>query len=188
MSEPASISMAIARRYANAVFGLCAQDAQAVRALEADVSALDAAIAGSAPLRALLASPIHTRHDQRKAIDALARKMGLGRVMCNALSLMATKRRLFVVPQLVEALKAQIADAKGETIAEVSAAKALTASQKSALAAALGAATGKDVKIEARVDPDLVGGLIVRIGSRMIDTSIRARLDALRNTMNEVGQ
>ena len=186
MSEPASISMGIAERYASAIFELCIE-AKAMPQLETDVAALDAAVADSDDLKALLASPVYSRTEQGDAIAAVAKKMGLGDVMSNTLALMASKRRLFVVPQLVAALKAKIAEAKGEVTAEVTAAKSLTKAQQDKLAKALKAAVGSDVKIDATVDESLIGGLVVKVGSQMIDTSIKARLNALQNTMKEVG-
>jgi len=186
VSEPASISMGIAARYASAIFEL-STEAKAMPQLEKDVVALDAAVEQSADLRALLASPVYSRSEQGAAISVLAKKMKLGDVMGNSLALMASKRRLFVVPQLVAALKAKIAEAKGEVTAEVTAAKKLTKAQQDKLSKALKAAVGSDVKIDATVDESLIGGLVVKVGSQMIDTSIKARLNALQNTMKEVG-
>ena len=102
-------------------------------------------------------------------------------------SLMASKRQLFVLPQLVSSLRAMIAEEKGEVTAEVASATALSAEQSERLANALSASAGKDVKIVATVDESLIGGLVVKIGSKMIDTSIRSKLMALQNIMKEVG-
>ncbi|MEN8896546.1 MAG: ATP synthase F1 subunit delta, partial [Yoonia sp.] len=103
------------------------------------------------------------------------------------LALMASKRRLFVLPQLVSTLRAQIAEHKGEVTAEVTSAKALTKAQSDKLATTLKAQVGADVKIKATVDETIIGGLIVKVGSKMIDTSIKSKLNALQNTMKEVG-
>ena len=100
---------------------------------------------------------------------------------------MAAKRRLFVLPQLVAQLQARIADEKGEVTAEVTAASALTKTQADKLSAALKARIGKDVNLKTAVDATLIGGLVVKVGSKMIDTSIRSKLDALQNAMKEVG-
>ena len=186
MSEPASISTGIASRYANAVFELC-REGNAIGTLETDVDALDAAMKGSADLRDLIASPIYSRDDQSRAIAAIAAKMGLSATMTNLLGLMAAKRRLFVLPQLVTVLRKMIATEKGEVTAEVTSAKALTKAQSDKLAKTLSAQAGKDVQIRASVDESLIGGLVVKIGSKMIDTSIRAKLMALQNMMKEVG-
>lgn len=186
MSEPASISTGIASRYALAVFEL-SREGNALASLESDVDALDAAMKDSADLRDLIASPIYSRDDQALAIAAIAAKMGLSATVTNLLGLMAAKRRLFVLPQLVAVLRTMIATEKGEVTAEVTSAKALTKAQADKLAKTLSAQAGKDVQIKASVDETLIGGLVVKIGSKMIDTSIRAKLTALQNMMKEVG-
>lgn len=185
VSEPASISMGIAARYAQAVFDLSRESGD-LKKLEVDVTALDEAIRASQDLRDVLTSPVITREDQANAIGALAAKMGLGDVVSNTLKLMAGKRRLFVVPQMVAALKGMLSDERGEVIAEVRSPKALTKTQSDKLSKALKASTGKDVNLDVTIDDGLIGGLVVKIGSRMIDTSIRAKLNALQNTMKEV--
>jgi len=186
VSEPASISTGIAERYATAVFDLSKEGgAGGLKALETDIGALSAALKDSADLRALLASPIHSRADQGKAISAVAKKMSLSDTMTNTLALMAGKRRLFVVPQMLAALRAMLAEEKGEVTAEVVTAKALTQKQSDALAKTLKERVGADVRINATVDESLIGGLVVKVGSKMIDTSIKAKLSALQNTMKE---
>ena len=186
MSEPASISTGIAARYATAVFEM-AVEGKKLKALESDIDALDAALADSSDLRALINSPVYSRSEQQSAVGALAKAMKLSPIMSNALGLMAAKRRLFVMPQLVVALRNLISDEKGEVTAEVKSAKALTKTQSDKLAKALKASVGKDVKINATVDERLIGGLVVKVGSKMIDTSIRSRLGNLQNAMKEVG-
>ena len=186
VSEPASISTGIAGRYASAVFEL-AMDGGALAALAADVDALDAALAESADLRGMIASPMVSRDDQGNAVAAIAARMKLSALMANTLRLMATKRRLFVLPQLISELRARIAAEKGEVTAEVASATALSAEQVSTLSATLKARVGKDVKLKTTVDESLIGGLIVKLGSTMIDTSVKAKLAALQNAMKEVG-
>ncbi len=186
MSESASISSGIAARYATAVFEL-AKDGKELERLEQDVDALDAAISESSDFRSLLHSPIYSRDAQGKAIAAIAEKMGLSGTVANTLKLMAAKRRLFVVPQLVAALRGLIAEEKGEVTADVRTATALSGDQEQNLAATLKKSVGKDVKMNVTVDESLIGGLIVKVGSKMIDTSIRSKLAALQNTMKEVG-
>ena len=186
MSEPASISTGIAERYATAVFDL-AQEGNALKAIEADVDALSAALAASPEFGALISSPIYSRDDQTAAITAIAEKMQLSATMANTLSLMAHKRRLFVLPQMLTGLRALIADLRGEVTADVTSAKALSKEQTDKLAQTLKARVGKDVKINAAVDESLIGGLVVKVGSKMIDTSIRSKLNSLQNAMKEVG-
>ena len=186
MSETASISSGIAGRYATALFEL-AREAGELAALEADIEALSEALAGSADFTALIGSPIYSREDQGRAIAAIAQKMGLSAITASTLGLMAQNRRLFVLPALLDALAGLIAAEKGEIGAEVVSAKKLTRAQETRLAAALKAAVGKDVNIETAVDESLIGGLVVKLGSKMIDTSIKARLANLQNAMKEVG-
>ena len=186
VSEPVSISSGIAGRYATAVFEL-AREAKGLTALEKDVEALDAALAASADLRTVISSPVYTRDDQGRAIAAIAAKMGLSQVLTGTLGLMAQNRRLFVLPQLLSALRDMIAAEKGEVTAEVWSAQPLTAAQSKDLAASLKKTVGKTVKLKAAVDDSLIGGLIVKVGSKMIDTSIRSKLASLQNAMKEVG-
>ena len=186
MSEPASISSGIAQRYATALFDL-ALEANALDALETDADALGAAIDESEALRDLLTSPIYGREETESAIGAVAEKMALQPLTSNTLKLMAQNRRLFVVPALVDALRAKIAEHKGEVTAEVISAKALTAQQTTKLTEALKAGADQKIKLNVTVDEEIIGGLIVRMGSKMIDTSIRSRLNALKNSMKEVG-
>ena len=184
MSEPASISSGIATRYATAVFEL-SNDAKGMKALETDINALSAALEGSDDLRALITSPLYSRDEQGAAIGGVAKKMKLSKTMTNTLALMASKRRLFVVPQMIGALRAMIADKKGEVTADVVSAKALTKAQSDKLAKTLKASVGSDVIINASVDESLIGGLVVKVGSKMIDTSVKSKLNALQNTMKE---
>ena len=178
--------MGIAARYAKAVFELAKED-KAVAKVETDLDALEAALADSADFRALISSPVYSRDEQAGAIAALAKKMGLSTIVSNVLALMSNKRRLYILPQLVQALRAAIAEDKGEITAEVTSAKALTNTQADKLAKALASSVGKSVKISATVDEKLIGGLVVKMGSKMIDTSIASKLNSLQNAMKEVG-
>ncbi|MFN4101094.1 MAG: F0F1 ATP synthase subunit delta [Pararhodobacter sp.] len=186
MSEPASISTGIAARYATAIFDL-AKENSALAALETDIDTLEAALKDSSDLRAMLSSPVYSRDDMGKAITALAASMNLSGTMRGALGMMAQNRRLFAVPQLLVALRRMLAEERGEVTAEVTSASALTKSQADALAKTLKARVGKTVKLNVAVDEKLIGGLVVKVGSKMIDTSIRSKLAALQNSMKEVG-
>ena len=181
-----SYSGGIADRYATAVFDL-ARGAGEIDALERDLGTLKAAHDESEDFRRLLTSPVYGREAQERAVAALAAKMGLGTTMSNTLRLMATKRRLFAVPALIAALRARIAQERGEVTAEVTSAKALSADQSRRLSETLRTRFGKDVRIEETIDPAIIGGLIVKVGSKMIDTSIASRLAAMKNTMKEAG-
>ncbi|SPH16974.1 ATP synthase subunit delta [Defluviimonas aquaemixtae] len=186
MSEPASISAGIAGRYATAVFEL-AKEANGLDALERDAEALGAALESSADFRALISSPVYSRDEQANAVGALAQKMNLSEMVAKTLGLMAANRRLFVLPQLLATLRDMIADEKGEVTADVTAASELTNAQADKLAASLKKTVGKTVKLNTTVDESLIGGLIVKVGSKMIDTSIRSKLASLKNAMKEVG-
>jgi len=182
----ASISTGIAQRYATAVFEL-AKEGNALASVEKDLDTLEDALTGSAEFSAMITSPVYSRDEQTRAVSALAAKMGLSEAVAGALGVMGQKRRLFVLPQFTAALRAAIAEDKGEVTAEVTAAKAMTKAQQDKLAKALQASVGKDVKINVAVDESLIGGLVVKVGSKMIDSSIRSRLNALQNSMKEVG-
>ncbi|TDE36630.1 F0F1 ATP synthase subunit delta [Antarcticimicrobium sediminis] len=186
MSEPASISAGIAERYAKAIFEI-AKENNDLAGLEAGVNDLAAALDDSADLRDLMASPLYARAEQEAAITAVAQKMGVTEVLRKSLALMAQKRRLFVVPQLIVALRDLVAEERGEVTADVISAKALTKAQADKLAKTLTARVGKTVNVNATVDESLIGGLVVKVGSKMIDTSIRSKLDSLQNAMKEVG-
>ena len=184
MSEPASISTGIAGRYAQAVFDL-AKEENALDALESDITALEAALDDSADLRDMIHSPLYGREEQTAAIGAVAEKMNLSSTMANTLRLMGSKRRLFVLPQLLANLRARISDDRGEVLAEVTSAKALSDDQLNSLKKTLGAKVGSDINIKTSVDESLIGGLVIKMGSRMIDTSIKSKLAQLQNTMKE---
>lgn len=186
MSEPASISSGIAARYATAIFEI-AKETKRLPKLEASVDELSAALEASADLRDMIASPIFSREDQGKAIAAIASHLKLVPALSRGLGLMAQNRRLFAIPQLITQLRDLLADHKGEVSAEVTSAKALTKTQADKLAKTLKARIGKEVKINASVDESLIGGLIVKVGSKMIDTSISSKLSSLQSSMKEVG-
>ena len=186
MSEPASISSGIAGRYAQAVFDL-AREEGSLAVVDTDIAALDAALRDSADLRHLISSPIYSREEQGAAVAVLSDRMGLLPVLRNVLGLMAQKRRLFALPQLLRALRELLAQARGEITAEVVSAQPLTPEQQRHLGETIAEREGKLVRLETRVDPSLIGGLVVRVGSRMIDTSIRAQLGQMQNMMKEVG-
>lgn len=186
MSEPASISAGIAERYATAVFDL-ARAGDGLPRLEQDLDVLSDALTQSADLTALVTSPVYSRDQQQAVITRIAEQAGLSRTLTNTLGLMASNRRLFVLPQLVTALRDRIAEEKGEVVAEVTTATPLTDAQAAKLVDTLRAKIGKSVTLDTTVDAALIGGMIVKVGSRMIDTSIASKLANLQNTMKEVG-
>ena len=186
MADTGSTSSGVAARYATAVFEL-AKEAKQLPAVEKDLDALAEALEESTDLGDLISNPVYTRDQLVDAIGAISKKMGISDTMAGTLGLMGSKRRLNVLPQLVATVKQMIAEEKGEVTAEVTAAKALTKAQQDKLAKTLKASVGKDVKINVSVDKSLIGGLIVKVGSRMVDSSIKSKLSNLQNAMKEVG-
>lgn len=186
MSDARSLTSGIAGRYATALFEL-ALEAKKLPAVESDLDKVSDALEGSEELRDLISSPIHTREEQSGVMAGLAKKLKLGTEVSNTIALMASKRRLFVLPGLIAAVKALAAEQRGEITAEVTAAKALTKAQQEKLAKTLKKTVGKDVTINLSVDKEIIGGLIVKVGSKMIDTSVASQLSNLQNTMREVG-
>ena len=186
MSDTGSISSGIAARYATAVFEL-AKEAKILPAVENDLDALAGALENSADFGEVISNPVYTRDQMVAAIGAISAKMGLTAEISNTLGLVASKRRLFVLPQMVAKVQEMIADEKGEVTAEVTAAKSLTKTQQEKLAKTLKASVGKDVKVNVAVDESLIGGLVVKVGSKMIDSSIKSKLSNLQNAMKEAG-
>lgn len=186
MSEPGSMSATIAARYAQALYEIADAEGR-IDALEQDVERLRQTLDESDALRQMIRSPLYDRDQKSAAIAALAEPMGLSDTTAKTLRLMAGKGRLFALPDFVEALRDMIADHRGEVTAEVRTARPLDDEQAGRLAETLGKQVGKNVKIQTTVDESLIGGLVVKVGSRMIDTSISAKLANLRNAMKEVG-
>jgi len=184
--SPSSLTAGVAGRYATALYEL-GREAKSLDKVEKDLLDLEAALRESPELRDLIASPVYPRAEQGAALRAVAERMGLGMEVTNTLGVMAANRRLFVLPRMIEAVKALIADARGETTAEVTSARPLSGAQRKALSETLREKVGRDVKLDEKVDERLIGGLVVQVGSRMIDTSIRSKLARLQNAMKEVG-
>jgi len=176
------ITASLQGRYASALYEL-ASEKKAVAAVEADLEKLGEALGASDDLSALIRNPQISREAASKAMDGIAALLGLSDLTKQFLGVLAGNRRLAALPDVVRAFAAIAAAARGEVTAEVSSAHPLSDTQLKDLAAKLKEREGKDVKIKANVDPDLLGGLVVRIGSRQIDSSIRTRLNTLANAM-----
>jgi len=172
----------LAGRYATAMFEL-AQDDKSVDAVAADFSAIKAAIQSSPDLARLVRSPAFSETDQTNGLKAVLTKMGVAPLTLKFVQLLAAKRRLFALIQAITAYEHQVAKSRGETEAEVTSARALSASEITELTAALKAKLGKEPRLHAKTDPSLLGGLVVKVGSRMIDSSLRTKLDGLRAAM-----
>jgi F-type H+-transporting ATPase subunit delta len=176
----------VAERYANALFEL-ALDQNALPAVESDLTNFASLIDESADLKRLVRSPVFSAGDQARAIEAVLAKAGIGGVVSNFAKVAIANRRLFAVPEIITAFKRLAAKHRGEVAAEVTSAEPLSDKHIADLKAALKASLGKDVALAAHVDPSLIGGLIVKVGSRMIDGSLRTKLNSLKLAMKEVG-
>lgn len=179
-------STGLAGRYAAALFDLATAE-KALDVVAEDLQTLGAMIAQSDDLRRLLRSPVISRKDQAKALLSLIDKAGMNKLTRNFAGVLAENRRLFAMTDMIAAYLALLASHRGETTAEVVSAKELTAAQLAALSDALKQAVGNNVTVDATVDPGLLGGLIVKIGSRMVDSSLRTKLQQLRLAMKGIG-
>jgi F-type H+-transporting ATPase subunit delta len=166
-------------RYARALFDL-ADEGRALDRVAQDLAQLQAMIAESADLRRLLQSPLFSREEQGKAVAAVAERAGFADITRRFLGLVAQNRRLFALPDMVRAFRSLLARRRGETSASVTSAVPLGDAQVQALRAALKQITGADVQLDVAVDPELLGGLVVRMGSRMLDSSLRTKLQRLQ--------
>lgn len=182
MENSSGITASLQGRYASALYSLASEKA-AVPAVEADLERLGEAILGSADFAALIRNPQIGRDAAAKAVDAVASLLGLSDLTKNFLGVLAGNRRLAALPEIVRAFAAIAAAARGEVTAEVTSAHPLDDAQLAALVAKLKEREGRDVKIKASVDPEILGGLVVKIGSRQIDSSIRTRLNSLAQAM-----
>jgi len=186
VAKSGSTISGVAERYAGSLFELAA-DAKAVAAVEKDLASFEKMLAASSDLTRLIESPVFSSDDQFNAISAIAKKAGMSALTGNFLKVVAQNRRLFAVPAMIRAFRKIAAEHRGEVAADVTSAHALTAAQQTELKTALKAVAGKDVTIAVTVDPSLLGGLVVKIGSRQIDTSLRTKLNSLKLALKEVG-
>ena len=177
---------AVAERYAGSLHELAAE-AGKVAEVEKDLARFEALLDGSADLKRLISSPVFSSEDQLKAISAIADKAKIGGLTGNFLRVVARNRRLFAVPGMIRAFREIAARARGEIAADVTTAHQLTAAQQTELKAALKQVAGKDVAVTLTVDPSLLGGMVVKMGSRQIDTSLKTKLASLKLALKEVG-
>lgn len=184
-SEESSVS-GVAGRYATALFEL-AREAKTVDTVKADLDRFDAMVAESPDLARLVRSPVFTADVQGKALDAVLSKAGISGIAANLLRLLVANRRLFAVRDVIKAFRTLVARFRGEATAEVTVAEKLSDKNLDALKTALKTVTGKDVDLNVKVDPSIIGGLVVKLGSRMVDTSLRTKLNSIKNAMKEAG-
>ncbi len=186
MATSASSLSGIAGRYASSLFDL-ALEADSLDAVEKELARFDDLLHGSDDLMRLVRSPVFSADEQLKAVDAILTKARISGLGGNVIRVMARNRRLFAVPAVLGEFRKLLAAHRGEESAEVTVAQALTAKQTTELSKTLSGVIGKDVSVHATVDPSILGGMIVKIGSRQIDTSIRTKLSSLKLALKEVG-
>ena len=176
----------MAGRYATALFEL-ALEANALDSVQADLQRFDMLVTESADLTRLVRSPVFGADAQLKALKAVLDKAGIGGLAAKFLSVVAANRRLFAVRDIVKVFGLLVTRHKGEVGAEVVVAEPLSDAHRAAIKDTLNAVTGKDVRVDVKVDPSIIGGLVVKLGSRMVDSSLRTKLNGLRHAMKEVG-
>lgn len=186
MSAQNSVVTQIARPYASALYDVASED-KTVAAVEKSLDALAALIDESADFQRFLRSPV-IAHDQKiPVIDAILEKAGAQENVARFVKTVAAHGRLFALPRMISEFKRMSAEARGEATAEVTSAVPLSKTQLKALSDSLKGKIGKTVALDTKVDPELIGGLVVKVGSRMIDTSLRTKLTAMKVAMKEVG-
>jgi F-type H+-transporting ATPase subunit delta len=172
----------LAGRYATALFEL-AMEERAVDTVAKDLAGLKALLAESQDLTRLVRAPVFSADEQRAGMEAVLQRMEVAPLTMRFVLTLARKRRLFALTDIIRAYEELLGQQKGEIDAEVSAARPLTEAETSELKAVLKAKLGRDARLSTRVDPALLGGLVVKVGSRMIDSSLRTKLEGLRNAM-----
>ena len=175
----------VAGRYATALFDL-ARDANTIDAVKADLERFDALVGESADLARLVRSPVFSADEQLNALSRVLERAGIGGLTAQFLKLVTKNRRLFAVRDMVRAFRNLVAQHRGETTAEVTVAEDIKDDHVAALRNALKAVSGKEVDLKIKVDPAIIGGLVVKLGSRMVDSSLRTKLNSLKATMKEV--
>ena len=184
-AEDQSVS-GVPGRYATALFDL-AREEKSIDAVKADLDKFEALLNESADLRRLVRSPVFTADMQQKALSALLDKAGIGGTTAKFLKVLTANRRLFAVSEVIRGFRALVAKFKGEATADVTVAEALSDKNLDSLKTALKSVTGKDVVLNVKVDPSIIGGLVVKLGSRMVDSSLRTKLNSIKHAMKEAG-
>jgi F-type H+-transporting ATPase subunit delta len=174
----------MAGRYASALFAL---EEKAVDSVGSDFDRFGAMIEGSSDLLRLVRSPVFSSEEQTNAVTTILDRAGITGLAGNFIRLAAQNRRLFAVRDMIRGYKALVAKFRGETAADVVVAQPLSDEHLATLKEALRSATGKDVALNVKVDPSLIGGLTVKVGSRMIDASLKTKLQSIKIAMKEVG-
>lgn len=186
MSSDIAGASGLAGRYATALYELADAD-KALDAVAADLAGLATAIDTSEDMTRLIRSPVISRADQEMAMDAVLVKAGVHDLTRKFIGTVAANRRLFALPAMIKQFQAVLASRRGEVTAEVVSAHKLTAAQMKSIEAELKKAVGSKVAVNASVDEKLLGGLVVKVGSRMFDSSVRSKLQQLSIAMKGIG-
>ena len=187
MADAENIVSGMAGRYASALFSL-AKDSRSIDVVAADLKSFDALVQANPDLQLLVRSPVFTADDQSRALKAVLERAGIGGLTANFLLLVASKRRLFAVRTMIRDFQALDDADRGVSRAHVTVAEPLGDADREALTRSLMDATGgKSVELDMTVNPDIIGGIIVRLGSRMVDASLKTKLNSIRTRMKEVG-
>jgi F-type H+-transporting ATPase subunit delta len=184
-AENPSVS-GVSGRYATALFEL-ARDEKSIDAVRADLDRFEAMLADSADLKRLVRSPVFSADAQSKALSAVLAQAEISGISANFLKVLTANRRLFAITDVIRAFRALVAKFKGEATADVTVAETLNEKNLDALKTALKSVTGKDVTLNVNVDPSIIGGLVVKLGSRMVDSSLRTKLNSIKHAMKEAG-
>jgi F-type H+-transporting ATPase subunit delta len=175
----------MAGRYASALFELALEE-KALDSVKADLEKFDALLAESPDLKRLVRSPVFSADDKLKALSAILDKAGIKGLAANFLRVLTTNRRLFAVRDVVRGYRALVARHRGEVTAQVTVAEKLSDKNLAALKDALKSKTaGKDIDLDVKIDPSIIGGLIVKVGSQMVDSSLRTKLNSIKLAMKE---
>ena len=176
----------VSGRYATALFEL-ARDEKSIDAVRADLDRFEAMLSESEDLKRLVRSPVFSADVQSKALSSVLDKAGISGISANFLKVLTANRRLFAVSDVIRAFRALVAKFRDEATADVTVAEKLSDKNLDALKAALKSVTGKDVALNVNIDPSIIGGLVVKLGSRMIDSSLRTKLNSIKHAMKEAG-
>lgn len=176
----------MAGRYATALFEL-ALDSNQLESVRSDLDRFEALLAASPDLVRLVRSPVFSAADQLRALTAVLERVGIGGLTARFLKLVTSNRRLFAVREMIDAYRALVARHKGGVTAQVTLAEQPSDARLVEIKTALDTVTRKDVALNVKIDPAIIGGLIVKVGSRMVDSSLRTKLNAIKHAMKEVG-
>ncbi len=186
MASDGTPASGLAARYASALFDL-ATEGTSLDQTASDLTRLKDLLAQSPELRRFIRSPVLTRDQQDQVLNDLLQKVGVSDLVRRFIGLVAQKRRLFALGDMIDAFLTELAQREGKVSADVTVAQALTAEQSAAMSGAVKAALGDKVAITVTVEPELLGGMVVRVGSRMIDNSLRTKIDKLQLAMKAPG-